>query len=153
MEGIESEFDQGTVSFSSDFQTLYYTLSKVVKGETLGAAIYSSDRTGAAWSEPKQVKILKDSTITVAHPAIDNEGVWLYFVSDMPGTLGGKDIWRTRKEGDGWSVPQNLGPSINTAGDEMFPYFAPDGTFYFSSDGHEGFGGLDIFTAKLTEIV
>lgn len=151
VEGIESEFDQGTVSFSSDFQTLYYTLSKVVKGETLGAAIYSSDRTGAAWSEPKQVKILKDSTITVAHPAIDNEGVWLYFVSDMPGTLGGKDIWRTRKEGDGWSVPQNLGPSINTAGDEMFPYFAPDGTFYFSSDGHEGFGGLDIFTAKLTE--
>lgn len=147
VEGIDSEFDQGTVSFSSDFQTLYFTLSKVVKGETLGAAIYTSDRAGAAWSEPKQLKILKDSTITVAHPAIDKDGVWLYFVSDMKGSIGGKDIWRTRKEGDGWSVPQNLGPSINTAGDEMFPYFAPDGTFFFSSDGHEGLGGLDIFYA------
>lgn len=151
VEGIDSDYDQGTVSFSSDFQTLYFTLSKVVKGETLGAAIYTSDRTGAAWSEPKPLKILKDSTITVAHPAIDNEGVWLYFVSDMKGSIGGKDIWRTRKEGDGWSEPQNLGPAINTEGDEMFPYFAPDGTFYFSSDGHEGLGGLDIFYAKPTD--
>lgn len=151
VEGIESEYDQGTVSFSSDFQTMYFTLGKVVKGETLGAAIYTSDRTGAAWSEPKQLKILKDSTITVAHPAIDNDGVWLYFVSDMEGSIGGKDIWRTRRNGDSWSVPQNLGQSINTSGDEMFPYFAPDGTFYFSSDGHEGLGGLDIFYAKPTD--
>ncbi len=148
VDDINTEFDQGTVSFSSDFQTMYYTLSKVVKGETLGAAIYSAQRTGAAWSEPQLVKVLADSSVTVAHPAIDNDGEWLYFVSDMSGTLGGKDIWRTRMTTDGWSEPQNLGPTINTAGDEMFPYFAPDGTFYFSSNGHEGFGGLDIFSAK-----
>ncbi len=148
IDDINTEFDQGTVSFSSDFQTMYYTLSKVVKGETLGAAIYSSQRAGAAWSEPQPIKILADSSITVAHPAIDNDDDWLYFVSDMEGTLGGKDIWRTHKTTDGWSEPQNLGPTINTAGDEMFPYFAPDGTFYFSSNGHEGFGGLDIFSAK-----
>lgn len=151
VEGIESEYDQGAVSFSSDFQTIYYTLGKVKKGETYGAAVYTSDRTGAAWSTPKELKVLKDSTITVAHPAIDNAGIWLYFVSDMEGTLGGKDIWRTRRDGDGWSVPQNLGPDINTAGDEMFPYFSPDGTLFFSSDGHEGLGGLDIFKAEYIE--
>lgn len=151
VDDINTEFDQGTTSFSSDFQTMYFTLSKVVKGETLGAAIYSAQRTGAAWSEPQLVKILADSSITVAHPAIDNDGEWLYFVSDMEGTLGGKDIWRTHKTTDGWSKPQNIGPAINTAGDEMFPYFAPDGTFYFSSNGHEGFGGLDIFSAKQAE--
>lgn len=147
VEGINTEFDEGAVSFSSDFQTLFFTISKVEKGKTLGAAIYSSERTGAAWGDPVPVKILADSSITVAHPALDPDGEWLYFVSDMPGTLGGKDIWRTKRSGDGWTIPENLGPTINTEGEEMFPYFSPDGTFYFSSDGHEGLGGLDLFAA------
>lgn len=147
VEGINSEFDEGTVSFSSDFQTLYFSISKVEKGKTLGAAIYTSERTGAAWSDPTSLKVLADSSITVAHPAMDPEGKWLYFVSDMKGSIGGKDIWRTTKTDDGWSVPENLGPTINTEGEEMFPYFSPDGVFYFSSDGHEGLGGLDIFAA------
>lgn len=147
VEGINSEFDEGTVSFSSDFQTLYFSISKVEKGKTLGAAIYTSERTGAAWSDPTPLKVLADSSITVAHPAMDPEGKWLYFVSDMKGSIGGKDIWRTTKTDDGWSVPENLGPTINTEGEEMFPYFSPDGVFYFSSDGHEGIGGLDIFAA------
>lgn len=147
VDGINSEFDEGTVSFSSDFQTLYFSISKIEKGKTLGAAIYTSERTGAAWSEPTPLKVLADSSITVAHPAIDPDGTWLYFVSDMKGSIGGKDIWRTTKTDEGWSVPENLGPTINTEGEEMFPYFSPDGTFYFSSDGHEGFGGLDIFAA------
>lgn len=147
VEGINSEFDEGTVSFSSDFQTLYFSISKIEKGKTLGAAIYTSERTGAAWSDPTPLKVLADSSITVAHPAMDPEGKWLYFVSDMKGSIGGKDIWRTTKTDDGWSVPENLGPTINTEGEEMFPYFSPDGVFYFSSDGHEGLGGLDIFAA------
>lgn len=147
VEGINSEFDEGTVSFSSDFQTLYFSISKIEKGKTLGAAIYTSERTGAAWSDPTPLKVLADSSITVAHPAIDPDGKWLYFVSDMKGSIGGKDIWRTTKTDDGWSVPENLGPTINTEGEEMFPYFSPDGVFYFSSDGHEGLGGLDIFAA------
>lgn len=146
-EGINTEFDQGTVSFSADFQTMFYTLSRQAKGETLGAQIYSSERTGAAWSEPKLVKLLNDSSITVAHPAMDRNGEWLYFVSDMPGSLGGKDIWRSKLGEEGWTAPENLGPSINTAGEEMFPSFGPDGTLYFSSDGHTGFGGLDIYSA------
>lgn len=151
VEGINSEFDEGTVSFSSDFQTLYFSISKIEKGKTLGAAIYTSERTGAAWSDPTPLKVLADSSITVAHPAMDPEGKWLYFVSDMKGSIGGKDIWRTTKTDDGWSVPENLGPTINTEGEEMFPYFSPDGVFYFSSDGHEGLGGLDIFAATFVD--
>lgn len=148
-EGLNTEFDEGACALSADGQTLYYTLSKQVKGETLGTAIYASQRSGGAWSEPKQVKLLKDSTLSVAHPAPSVDGRYLYYVSDMPGGYGGKDIWRSEKLGEQWSEPENLGPSINTEADEMFPSFRVDGRLYFSSDGHGGYGGLDIYEAKL----
>lgn len=148
-EGINTAFDEGACALSADGQTLYYTLSKQVKGETLGTAIYASQRSGGAWSEPKQLKLLKDSTISVAHPAPSPDGKYLYFVSDMPGGKGGKDIWRSEKIGEEWGAPENLGPTINTEADEMFPSFREDGRLYFSSDGHGGMGGLDIFEATL----
>jgi peptidoglycan-associated lipoprotein len=148
-EGINTAFDEGACALSADGQTLYYTLSKQVKGETLGTAIYASQRSGGAWSEPKQVKLLNDSTLSVAHPAPSPDGKYLYFVSDMPGGKGGKDIWRCEKNGEEWGVPENLGASINTEANEMFPYFREDGRLYFSSDGHGGMGGLDIFEATL----
>ncbi|MBQ2025146.1 MAG: OmpA family protein [Paludibacteraceae bacterium] len=148
-EGINTEFDEGACAISADGQTLYYTLSKQVKGETLGTAIYASVRSGGAWSEPKQVKLLKDSTISVAHPAPSPDGRYLYYVSDMPGGKGGKDIWRSEKVGEEWGEPENIGATINTEADEMFPSFREDGRLYFSSDGHGGFGGLDIYEAKL----
>src|SRR5574344_1803610 len=145
---INTEFDEGTCSFSADGQELYYTLSKVVKGETLGAAIYMCKRNGGAWSEPQKLQILKDSSITTAHPALSRDGAYLYFFSDIDGGFGGRDIWRVAKTGDGWDIPENLGPTINTKGEEMFPYFRADGVMYFSSDGHPGLGGLDIFAAS-----
>lgn len=148
-EGINTEFDEGACAISADGQTLYYTLSKQVKGETLGTAIYASVRSGGAWSEPKQVKLLKDSTLSVAHPAPSADGRYLYYVSDMPGGYGGKDIWRSEKKGEEWGEPENLGPTVNTKADEMFPSFRADGRLYFSSDGHGGYGGLDIYEAKL----
>ena len=148
-EGINTAFDEGACALSADGQTLYYTLSKQVKGETLGTAIYASQRSGGAWSEPKQVKLLNDSTLSVAHPAPSPDGRYLYFVSDMPGGKGGKDIWRCEKNGEEWGLPENLGASINTEANEMFPYFREDGRLYFSSDGHGGMGGLDIFEATL----
>jgi peptidoglycan-associated lipoprotein len=148
-EGINTEFDEGACALSADGQTLYYTLSKQVKGETLGTAIYTSVRSGGAWSEPKPVKLLKDSTISVAHPAPSPDGRYLYFVSDLPGGKGGKDIWRSEQTAEGWSEPENLGDAINTEGDEMFPSFRADGRLYFSSDGHGGYGGLDIYEARL----
>ena len=148
-EGINTEFDEGSCALSADGQSLYFTLSKQVKGETLGTAIYTCQRSGGAWTEPKQVKLLKDSTVSVAHPAMSPDGRYLYFVSDMPGGKGGKDIWRSENLGGEWGEPENLGSSINTAADEMFPSFREDGRLYFSSDGHGGYGGLDIYEAQI----
>lgn len=144
---INTEFDEGTCCFSADGQELFFTRSKVVKGETLAAAIYSCKRSGAAWSEAQKVKILADSSITCAHPALSPDGEYLYFVSDMPGGYGGTDIWRARRGGEGFDQPENLGPSINTEGQEMFPSFDASGALYFSSDGREGLGGLDMYVA------
>jgi outer membrane protein OmpA-like peptidoglycan-associated protein len=83
-----------------------------------------------------------------AHPSLSADGQMLYFASDMPGSVGGMDIWFCRREGDGWSKPVNPGPVVNTAGDEVFPYLRADGTLFFSSSGHPGLGGLDIFATK-----
>ena len=106
-------------------------------------------RNGDKWSDPRNLGLLPDSLVA-AHPSISKDGLTLYFVSDLAGGFGKKDIWKvTRlKPGDAWSKPVNLGPDINTAGDELFPYIREDGTLYFSSDGLIGMGGLDIFEAK-----
>lgn len=146
-EEINSEFDDGTCCISSDFNTLYFTRCKVSKNKSLGCEIYSASRTGEDWGKAKSLDIAGDS-ITIAHPAISPDNSTLYFVSDMEGSIGGKDIWMITKEGDKWSEPQNMGDQINTLGDEMFPYVHPDGTFYFSSNGHIGMGGLDIYKAS-----
>jgi peptidoglycan-associated lipoprotein len=108
-----------------------------------------SKKNGDTWAEPKNIGILPDSLVA-AHPAISADGTTLYFVSDIAGGFGRKDIWKsTREKGAGvWSKPENLGPDINTPGDEVFPYIREDGTLYFSSDGQIGMGGLDIFKAK-----
>ena len=146
---MNTEFDDGVCAISADGQELFYTISKTSRGETLGTAIYSSKRSGGEWSEPQKLKILPDSSLNVAHPAPSPEGDFLYFVSDMPGGFGGKDIWRVPREGAGWGPPENLGETINTPADEMFPSFRKDGRLYFSSDGRVGLGGLDIYEATL----
>jgi peptidoglycan-associated lipoprotein len=108
-----------------------------------------SKKTGDKWSIPKNIGILPDSLVA-AHPSISKDGLTLYFVSDLPGGFGKKDIWKVTRlqAGDAWSKPVNLGPDINTPGDELFPYIREDGTLYFSSDGLIGMGGLDLFQAK-----
>lgn len=88
---------------------------------------------------------------SVGHPAYSPDGKVLFFASSMPGGSGGKDIWYCKREGNGWSKPINAGPIINTKGDEVFPSSGPDGTLYFASDGHIGFGGLDIFSSSMKE--
>jgi peptidoglycan-associated lipoprotein len=94
--------------------------------------------------------LLSDSLIA-AHPSISNNGLTIYFVSDMDGGYGGKDIWKVEKMSSTWSEPENLGPQINTPGDEMFPFIRDNGELYFSSDYHIGMGGLDIFKAVYNE--
>lgn len=140
-------YDNGVCSFSSDGRTMYFTRGR--KGETdLGAEIVVSSRAGGAWSDPQPLKVFEDSTITVAHPTISPDGTTLYFVSDVSeGSYGGKDIWKGTLEGGELKYIQNLGPDINTEGDEMFPVMRADGTLFFSSDGHIGLGGLDLFKA------
>jgi peptidoglycan-associated lipoprotein len=129
---------------------LYFTRCEAGKREKKGCKIMYSKMTGDKWSEPVNLKILPDSLVA-AHPAISPDGTTLYFVSDLAGGFGGKDIWKVTRSGSGgaWSQPVNLGPDINTPGDELFPYVREDGTLYFSSDGLIGMGGLDIFKANM----
>jgi len=150
VEGINSEFEDGTPSFASDYKELYFTRCEAGKREKKGCVIMYSKRTGDKWGSPKNIKLLPDSLVA-AHPSISKDGLTLYFVSDMPGGSGKKDIWKVTRlrEGDAWSKPVNLGPDINSPGDELFPYIREDGTLYFSSDGLIGMGGLDIFKATL----
>jgi peptidoglycan-associated lipoprotein len=145
---INSDFEDGTPSFSADYKDLYFTRCEAGKREKKGCVIMYSKKTGDIWSDPKNIGILPDSVVA-AHPAISHDGSTLYFVSDIAGGFGKKDIWKvTRSGGGAWSKPVNLGPDINTPGDELFPYEREDGTLYFSSDGLIGMGGLDIFKAK-----
>lgn len=152
VESLNSEFEDGTPSVSSDFTTLYYTRCKKGKNQQLGCQIMSTTSDGREWSEPKvELETLSDS-VTSAHPAISPDGNTLYFVSDMPGGLGEKDIWKvSREQGGSWSDPVNLGEEINTPGNELYPYVHSDGTLYFSSDSRVGLGGLDIYKATKDE--
>lgn len=86
------------------------------------------------------LELTKDTLSSYAHPAVSPDGEWLYFTSDMPGGMGGLDIWRVRLTAAGVGGVENLGEPINTEGDEMFPTFRPNGDLYFSSDGHPGMG-------------
>lgn len=145
---INSEFEDGTPSLTSDYRELYFTRCEAGKREKKGCVIMHSQRSGDGWSQPVNLNIFADSLIA-AHPSISSDGFTLWFVSDIPGGYGGKDIYySTRsKPGDPWSAPRNAGPDINTGGDELFPFIRDNGYLYFSSDGHIGMGGLDIFRA------
>ena len=144
IEALCSESDEGVCSFSQDGKTVYFTRAQSVNGNDRGAEIFISNRSGGEWGEPRPLKLFDDSTITVAHPAINHTGDTLYFVSDAPNGFGGKDIWMTELVNGEWKNVHNLGPEINTAEDEMFPYVRDNGTLYFASNGHLGFGGLDL---------
>jgi peptidoglycan-associated lipoprotein len=145
---LNSEFEDGTPSFSSDYTEVYFTRCEAGKREKKGCDIMYSTREGTGWTDPVKIDLVADSLV-VAHPALSPDGQTLYFVSDMPGGRGGKDIYRSTRTSPGspWSKPENLGPDINTRGNELFPFVREDGTLYFASDGHIGMGGLDIFKA------
>ena len=146
---LNTEHDEGVCCLTPDGKAMFLTLCKTDPNYPRYATIVVSNRSDAAWSKPTELVLSKDTLSSYAHPAVSPDGQWLYFVSDMPGGIGGLDIWRCRllSNSEVGSL-ENLGEPVNTAGDEMFPTFRPNGDFYFSSDGHPGLGGLDIFIAR-----
>lgn len=145
---LNSDADEGIVSFSPDGQTMYLTKARRAPDADTSVEIYTSKRSDATWSAPQKFEVTADTLSAFGHPAVSPDGTYLYFSSDMPGGFGGKDIWRINLKSQVGSL-ENMGEQINTPGDEMFPYVRTDSLLYFSSDGHPGFGGLDLFVAKL----
>lgn len=145
--GLNTEMDEGTTAFSPDGREMYITQCATDNQYPRYAQIAKSTRSDAAWGKATVVELTKDTLSSFAHPTISPDGSWIYFTSDMPGGEGGLDIWRARITPNGFGGVENLGPQINTPGNEMFPSFRPNGDFYFSSDGLPGMGGLDIYYA------
>ena len=146
---VNTEYDEGTPSFSPDGNTMYYTYCAQDPEGPRTAEIYISTRSSAKWGKGTRATIVKDSVTALGHPSISPDGKYLYFVSDAVGGFGGKDIFRARVAGNDFGPMENLGEEINTPGDEMFPYVRDSVTLYFASNGHPGMGGLDIFKATL----
>lgn len=144
---VNTEFDEGTPSFSKDGNTMYYTYCAQDPEGPRTSEIYVSTRSSAKWGKGTRASIVKDSVTALGHPAVSPDGKYLYYVSDAVGGFGGKDIFRSRLVGNDFGPMENLGPDINTPGDEMFPYVRDSVTFYFASNGHPGMGGLDLFKA------
>jgi len=152
MEPVNTEHDEGACAMNAKFGTMYFTSCRVVDKEKIGCQIYTTSKSGETWAEPSLVALGPDS-ISFKHPSISKDEFTLYFVAEMRGGEGRNDIWRVKrtKIGGQWGVPENLGPEINTPGNEVFPYIHENGTLYFSSDYHVGMGGLDIFKARQDE--
>ena len=144
---VNTEYEEGASCLSADGKTMYFTRCSSDLDYPRYAEIWQSSRSDASWGSPSKCEISKDTLSSFAHPAVSPDGKWLYFVSDAPGGEGGLDIWRTMILSNGFGGAEPLGRPINTPGDEMFPSFRPNGDLYFSSDGHPGMGGLDIFIA------
>ncbi len=148
---VNTLYDDGTPWISEDGSKMYFTRCRFDKEEALGCQILETTKSGNSWGEPTVIPISHDSVV-VAHPSLTADELKMYFVSNLFGGQGGKDIWVISRDSKGadWGPPNNLGSGINTPGNEMFPSVRGDSTLYFSSDGHLGMGGLDIFKASLS---
>jgi peptidoglycan-associated lipoprotein len=143
---INTPNDEGAATLSADGSQMMFTRCRFDKKKAMGAQIFESQKSKDTWSESTVLELLGDSLVA-AHPSLSKDGQTLYFVSDQPGGIGGNDIWKVDKLSEKWGPPVNLGPQINTPGNEMFPFIRDNGELYFSSDYHIGMGGYDIFKA------
>jgi peptidoglycan-associated lipoprotein len=147
---IVSKMNEASVSVSKKGDMMFMTRCPEKKNSSMKCQLYICKKQGPSWAEPELLPFCVDS-VAFAHPAISLNGKMLYFTSKLPGGFGGKDLWMCSYDDKAktWGQPVNLGPTINTAGDEMYPYMADDDkTLYFSSNHHLGMGGLDLFKAE-----
>ncbi len=149
---INSKFHDAAVALSSDQSTIFFTRNNFSEGKvgksddgTIKLKVYTATKQDdGKWDELAGLPFNSDE-YSVAHPTLTVDGNRLYFSSDMPGGFGGMDLYYSDKENGNWGPPMNMGPDVNTEGNEVFPYYHNSGRFYFSSDGHVGLGGLDVY--------
>ncbi|MBL7963024.1 MAG: carboxypeptidase regulatory-like domain-containing protein [Flavobacteriales bacterium] len=158
---VNSRYHDGTVAYDEGSKRLYVTrnnlhysvLTKAANGN-LNLGIYTSDIVMGAYGQQEWGALVpfehNDPEYNYGHPCVSRGGMRLFFVSDRPGGLGGTDIWFCERIGNQWGVPQNMGPRVNSTGNEMYPFLAGDSTLYFTSNGHPGLGGMDVFWCRLT---
>lgn len=157
---INSRWHDGTVSFDSLAKRMYFTRNNVWYGTVqkskrgeLNLGIYFSDVVKGEFGQEEWGNIIpfdhNDPEFNLGHPNVSPDGRTLYFASDRPGGEGGVDIWMCKNLGNQWGAPENLGPKVNTPGDEMHPHMAANGTLYFASNGHPGLGGFDLFFSRI----
>lgn len=154
---LNSRFHEGPVCFTSDFNTIYFTRNSYINGKISrtpdgvnNLRILIANNQNGEWKNIREFAY-NSNKYSVGHPALSPDNKTLYFVSDMPGGFGQTDIYKSEWQGGQWGKPVNMGPAINTAGKEMFPYVDKNGILYFSSNGQLGIGGLDIFAARPDE--
>ncbi len=147
---INSSGNEGTPQLNSSFTTIYFTRCSSNGKEKQGCKIYTSSRSGRNWSRPKALQFGKDTSTVIGHPSISNDELTIYYAAENSRGYGGKDIWMAKRKlkSESFGDPINLGAEVNTVGDEMFPFLRNDSLLYFSSDGHIGIGGLDIYRAE-----
>ena len=151
-EPVNTKYNDGAASLNAKFAVMFFTRCSADKNKVKGCQIYTTKKKGNTWDEPVLISFAADS-FTVGHPWINDDETLLFFASDMPGGFGGRDVWMAKynKKGKSWDNPVNLGPQVNTPGDELYPTLRNDSILFFSSNGHVGMGGLDIFEAKLKD--
>lgn len=158
---INSRFHDGTVTFDKNGRRIYFTRNNYNYGiieksedDEIKLGIFFSDIEEGEYGNKEWSALVpfdhNNANYNVGHPAISPDGAWMYFTSDMPGGMGGTDIWRSQKLGNSWGEPQNV-EQVNSVGNEMFPFVSPDGKLFFSSNGHKGLGGLDLYFTQVLE--
>lgn len=158
LNGINTKFNESTAAFSKDGNTMYFTRNNFINNEvktngdqTVLLKIFKATKDSSEkWGNVQEMPF-NSNIHSVAHPALSPDGKYIYFSSDMKGTLGSSDIYRAKILKDGYGKPENLGDKINTSGRESFPFVSEDNILYYSSDGFPGLGGLDIYAVKLDE--